>query len=421
MEIKPYNKNAKKHPQKQVEMIAESIKRFGMNQPIVIDKNGEIIVGHGRYLALQHLGWEVKPEWLLKLDDLTDAEVKAYRLADNKLNESDWDMDLVIEDLGELDEELAKITGFDMDLLIEPEERDDEVPEVPEEPQSKLGDLYELGEHRVLCGDSTKLEDVERLMDGKKADMVFTDPPYLMAFEGGINEKGEKSRTGASHSIIANDKLSREDGDKFLFDLCVSIRLLCRGPWYITFYRLGIDRLFNALDRSNMRWRNLVIWKKNNHNLSNSDYKSLYEPMIVGWDDDYVPIFYGWNDNHLWNGKRNEKDVWEIAVPSVWSIDKTKKNELHPTMKPVELISRAILNSSKRGGLVADIFLGSGSTLIAAEKTGRICYGMELDPKYIDVIVSRWCEYTGNDKIKKNGKEIVWQKAPQKAPIAKAA
>ena len=409
MDIRPYEKNQKKHPKKQIEQVANSIKEFGMNQPIVVDKQGVIIVGHGRYEALKLLKWEIKPEYI-KVVDLTEEQAKAYRLADNKLNESEWDMNLVVEELKSLSEPMLELTGFEKDLIIEPEEKDDEVPELPVEPKSKLGDLYELGQHRVLCGDSTKIEDVERLMDGKKADMVFTDPPYLMAFEGGINEKGEKSKTGASHEIIKNDKLSKEDGDKFLFDLSVSIRLICTGAWYITFYRLGIDRLFNALARGNLKWRNMIIWKKNNHNLSNSDYKSLYEPMIMGYDDDFVPIFYGWNDSHNWAGRKNEKDVWEVKIPSIWEVDKTKKNDLHPTMKPVELSTRAILNSSKVGNIVGDIFLGGGSTLISCEKTNRRCYGMELDPKYTDVIVQRYVDYTGNNKVKLNGKEIIWQK-----------
>ena len=165
MNITPYSKNAKKHPKKQIEQVANSIKEFGMNQPIVVDKQGVIIVGHGRYEALKHLGWEVKDEYI-KVVDLTEEQAKAYRLADNKLNESDWDMALVVEELKELSEPYLDLTGFDRDLIIEPDEKDDEVPDVPEEPQSKLGDLYELGNHRVLCGDSTKIEDVERLMEG---------------------------------------------------------------------------------------------------------------------------------------------------------------------------------------------------------------------------------------------------------------
>jgi len=177
MEIRPYEKNQKKHPKKQIEQVANSIKEFGMNQPIVVDKQGIIIVGHGRYEALKLLKWEIKPEYI-KVVDLTEEQAKAYRLADNKLNESEWDMSLVIEELKGLSEPMLELTGFDRDLIIEPEEKDDEVPEVPEEPKSKLGDLYELGNHRVLCGDSTSLESVESLMDGKKADISFTSPPY---------------------------------------------------------------------------------------------------------------------------------------------------------------------------------------------------------------------------------------------------
>lgn len=159
MHITPYTKNAKKHPRKQIEQVAASIKEFGMNQPIVVDKQGVIIVGHGRYEALKHLGWDIKPEWV-KTVDLTEEQANAYRLADNKLNESEWDMALVLEDLKDLDDDLVELTGFDKDLLIEPDEADDEVPDVPEEPQSKLGDLYELGNHRVLCGSATDISNV---------------------------------------------------------------------------------------------------------------------------------------------------------------------------------------------------------------------------------------------------------------------
>ena len=169
--IKPYPQNAKKHSKKQVEQIANSIKEFGMNQPIVVDKEGVIIVGHGRYEALKHLGWEIKPEYI-KVVDLTEEQAKSYRLADNKLNESEWDMNLVIEELKGLTEPMLELTGFDRDLIIESDEADDVVPDVPKEPQSKLGDIYELGQHRVLCGDSTDTEAVTRLMDGRKADMV---------------------------------------------------------------------------------------------------------------------------------------------------------------------------------------------------------------------------------------------------------
>lgn len=204
--LRPYSKNAKKHPKKQIEQVASSIKEFGFNQPIVADKDGVVIVGHGRLEAAKLLGLTDVPVITV---DLTEEQAKAYRLADNKLNESEWDMNLVIEELKGLSDEMLELTGFDKDLIIEPEEKDDEVPEVPEEPQSKLGDLYELGTHRLLCGDSTKLEDVEKLMDGKKADMVFTDPPYNVDYKG----NGKKTSDG-----IMNDKMSDKAFDHFLVE-----------------------------------------------------------------------------------------------------------------------------------------------------------------------------------------------------------
>ena len=207
MNITPYSKNAKKHPKKQIEQVANSIKEFGMNQPIVVDKQGVIIVGHGRYEALKHLGWEVKDEYI-KVVDLTEEQAKAYRLADNKLNESDWDMALVVEELKELSEPYLDLTGFDRDLIIEPDEKDDEVPDVPEEPQSKLGDLYELGNHRVLCGDSTKIEDVERLMEGVYPDVIHTDPPYGMnavTKSGVLKERYGTDILGDDNPDVAKD------------------------------------------------------------------------------------------------------------------------------------------------------------------------------------------------------------------------
>lgn len=212
-QIKPYDKNAKKHPDKQLQMIAESIKRFGWQQPIKIGSDNIIIIGHGRWFAWKKYGSEkgLKDPWIVdengktihgeaETRKLTEQEEKAYRLADNKLNESDWDMELALEDLKNIDKDLFDLTGFDSDLLITQEERDDYVPEVPEEPKSKYGEVYQLGRHRVMCGDSTKKDDVEKLMDGKKADMVFTDPPYNIAY------KGQGKNT--SNEIIGDDVMS---------------------------------------------------------------------------------------------------------------------------------------------------------------------------------------------------------------------
>lgn len=372
MDIRPYSKNAKKHPKKQVEQIAASIKEFGMNQPIVVDKQGVIIVGHGRYEALNLLGMPVKDEYI-KVVDLTEEQAKSYRLADNKLNESEWDMNLVIEELKGLSDEMLDLTGFDKDLIIEPDERDDMVPAVPEEPISKLGDLYLLGEHRVLCGDSTKLEDVERLMDGKKADMVFTDPPYNIAYEGGSKKR----------EMIKNDEV--EDFYGFLLQVYSSFALSMKLGASIYVCHADSERVnfTKAFKDAGFYLSSVVIWAKNNATFGRQDYFWKHEPILYGWRE---------GGAHTWHGDNKQDTIWNVNRPS--------KSEAHPTMKPIELIEKAIFNSSKQEDTILDLFLGSGSTLIAAEKTGRVCYGMELDPKYVDVIVKRWEDYTGKKAIK---------------------
>jgi DNA modification methylase len=289
---------------------------------------------------------------------------------------------------------MLDLTGFNKDLILEPGEKDDEVPEAPGEPKSVLGDLYELGKHRVLCGDSVMIDSLEKLMDGVKANMVFTDPPYLMGFEGNVHGDGSKSHN-AKFGAIKNDKMSVEDGKTFIGDITRNIKAYSSGAYYICFYRLGLHYVFNALHDNAMDYKAVIIWDKGNHTLSNSDYMSKYDPIV-----------YGWTDEHKFYGGRSNFDIWEVP--------RTSKNELHPTMKPIALCEKAIVNSSEHNGVVLDLFLGSGSTLIASEKTGRICYGMELDPKYVDVIVQRYVDYTGNENIKLNGKEITWQKSKTK-------
>lgn len=383
IKITPYPKNQKKHPKKQVEQVANSIKEFGMNQPIVVDKNGVIIVGHGRYEALKLLKWEIKPEYI-KVVDLTEEQAKAYRLADNKLNESEWDMALVIEELKGLSEPMLELTGFDKDLIIEPDEKDDEVPEVPVEPQSKLGDLYELGNHRVLCGDSTKIEDVERLMDGKKADMVFTDPPYGVDYDGGVIH-GNKINTNHKR-----DKLDNDDIDIY-GEFMPLLKSFVNGAVYIFYATRYSHEIFKALRDNQIDVMAVIAWIKTNTGYAdmNSHYKNRYEPFV------YCKI----GDKTNFIGDTSENTTWEI--------DKDRNNKLHPTQKPISLATRAIKNH--KADLVLDLFLGSGSTLIASEKTNRRCYGMELDPKYVDVIVQRYVDYTGNSGIIKNGKKIIWQ------------
>lgn len=383
MQITPYTKNAKKHPKKQVEQIAASIKEFGMNQPIVVDAQGVIIVGHGRYEALKLLGWEVKPEWV-KTVDLSEEQVKAYRLADNKLNESDWDMALVVEELKELSAPMLDLTGFDSDLIIEPDEADDDVPDVPEEPQSQVGDLYELGQHRVLCGSATSIDDMLRLMNDRKADMWLTDPPYNVDYTG-------KTKDALK---IENDKMD-DAGFRAFLVAAYSTADSVMKPGAVFYIWHADSEGYNfrgAAHDIDWKVRQCLIWNKNNMVMGRQDYHWKHEPCLYGWKE----------GTHLWNSDRTQTTVLNFDRPS--------RNGEHPTMKPVELLAYQITNNTKGEDIVLDSFLGSGSTLIAAQKTGRICYGMELDPKYVDVIVQRYVDYTGNATIKKNGQEIVWQK-----------
>lgn len=354
MDIRPYSKNAKKHPARQIQQIANSIKEFGFNQPIVVDKQGVIIVGHGRYEAAKILGITDPPTITV---DLTEEQANAYRLADNKLNESEWDMTLVIEELKGLSEPMLELTGFDKDLILEADEKDDEIPEnVP--PKAKLGDLWLLGEHRVLCGDSTKIEDVERLMDGKKADMVFTDPPY------GMNLDTDYSKMPGTKT-----KYSKVIGDESEFDISFLFSILPSPIYYIW----GAEYLYNTIP--NFKQGSMVVWAKRQSEAENKVFGSAYELC--------------------WVFPKIKKEIWFVRAIN----QSSERLGAHPTQKPTELGTRAILDRTEEGNIIGDLFLGSGSTLIAAQKTGRICYGMELDPKYVDVIVKRWEDYTGKTAI----------------------
>ena len=379
MEIRPYHTNAKKHPKKQIEQVANSIKEFGMNQQIVVDKQGVIIVGHGRYEALKLLGMEVKPEYI-KVVDLTEQQAKAYRLADNKLNESEWDMTLVIEELKELEPAMLDLTGFDKDLIIEADEKDDEVPEIPEEPKSRIGDLYELGEHRVLCGDSTKVDDVEKLMDEKKADMVFTDPPYGMNFD--IKNDDDNFRQVFTDALANMYAFSKKEN----WYICGNFKCL-------SFFHLEVEKLGLELYEK-------IVWVKNLYGQGKL-YNRMHEDILFCGSGSFYKI-------------DKDVDVWkEDSVRNFMGSKNANEAVGHPTQKPVNLCIRAIKNSSKNEDIAMDLFLGSGSTLIASEKTGRICYGMELDPKYIDVIVQRYVDFTGIEEVKLNGTIIPWKKTKQ--------
>ena len=370
--LKPYKDNAKKHPQKQIDLLKANIEKFGFTTPVLIDKDNTIIAGHGRLLAMKSLGKETVP--CVQMGTLTEEEVKALRLADNRIAEmGEWDMELVIAGLKDISAPLLDLTGFSKDLIITPEEADDEAPALPDEPQSKLGDLYELGVHRVLCGDSTNLEDVERLMSNMKADMVFTDPPYGVNYVSRVDKEKRKDWGEIKNDNLKGDKLQEFLKDSLSLHTNAKSRYICCN-WQ------SVRDFFDACGMPN----SLIVWDKKSLGLG-ANYRSQHEFIL----------FYG-KLSH-----RNETNVWSMKRDST-------SEYVHPTQKPVELIVRAITNSSSESQLVFDAFLGSGSTLIAAQKTKRTCYGMELDPKYVDVIVSRYCKYANVTKIKKNGETIDW-------------
>lgn len=271
--------------------------------------------------------------------------------------------------------------------VLEAEEDNFEAPEGGIETDIVLGDLFEIGPHRLLCGDSTCSDTVAKLMNGEKAEMVFTDPPYLMDFQGNVSwdkKNGTQPTFNSKHESIINDKMSKKEGNNFLDAINSNIILFCSGAFYITFYRLGIDKYFASMERTGLKYRSLIIWNKMNHTLSNSDYMSRYEP-----------IFYGWTNNHNFYGGNNGMDIWEI--------ERTRKNDLHPTMKPIPLCEKAINNSSKENEIVLDLFLGSGSTMVASEQLKRKCYAMELEPKYCQTSLNRMIALNPNIKVLRNG------------------
>ena len=379
--IHPYEKNAKKHPDDQVKKIVNSIREFGFNQPIVVDMQGSIIVGHGRYAAAHLIGMEMVP--VLELD-LTEEQAKAYRLADNKLNESDWDMGMVIAELKDLSPEMLDLTGFDKALVLDDKDKADNVPSGPSEQRTVIGDVYEFGGHRVMCGDSTKAEDVDKLMGDRKADMVLTDPPYNVDYTG-------KTKDALK---IENDSKSDVDFLTFLTDAFRNLdaHLKPGGVFYI--WHADSEGLAFRSACRNVGWtvRQCLIWNKNSMVMGRQDYHWKHEPCLYGWKD---------GASHLWAADRTQVTVLDFARPT--------RSEKHPTMKPVDLLGYQLSNNTKGEDLILDLFLGSGSTLIAAQNGGRFCYGMELDPKYVDVIVQRYVDFTGNTTVTKNGLEEIWE------------
>ena len=389
----PFVNNARTHTDAQVAQIAASIREFGWTNPVLTDGNNGIIAGHGRVLAARKLGMETVPT--IALADLTETQKRAYIIADNKLAEqAGWDTDLLALELAEL-----KIENFDLNLLgfntdeiddilgagvpVEGLTDEDEVPEPQAEPVSALGDIWLLDTHRVMCGDSTDAGSVALLMDGKKADMAFTDPPYNVDYGNTMKDKLRHHTSGKKKTIL-NDNLGEGFG-AFLQTACDNMLAVVEGAVYICMSSSELDTLQDAFRRAGGHWSTFIIWAKNTFTIGRSDYQRQYEPILYGWPE---------KSTRHWCGDRDQADVWFVNKPV--------RNDLHPTMKPVELIERAIANSSKKHGIVLDLFGGSGSTLIACEKTGRRCLMMELDPLYVDVIIRRWQEYAGKQAVRES-------------------
>ena len=369
-DLTPYAGNAKKHDSTQIANVAESIKQFGFVQPIVIDQNGVIVIGHCRALAAKKLGMKEVP--CVCVDDLTPEQVNALRIVDNKSNESEWDFDILPDELADLD-----LSDFDFGFGIENDEEEteiveDEAPEVDEdaEPIAKLGDIWQLGRHRLMCGDSTDKATVELLMDGKKADMVFTDPPYGYEYQSNMRTKSKK------FDVLKND-------DKIL-DFMPAIKGVVNGFVFICTTWKVLDKWL-PLFAKYYDLTNMIIWDKGGGGIGDLEHTFLTDFEIILCSNNSAKI----------TGKR---------IGSVWSISKDNANDyVHATQKPVKLSATAIENTTNDNDIVLDVFGGSGSTLIACEQLNRTCYMMELDEKYCDVIIKRWETLTGEKAVLING------------------
>lgn len=384
----PYARNSRTHNEEQIAQIMASIKEFGFTNPILIGSDNVIIAGHGRLLAAQRLGLKEVP--VIRLPDLTETQRKALVIADNKIAlNAGWDEEMLALEMKELEESdfNLDILGFSEDELKELENfgesqteaksEEDEIPEAPAEPITKRGDVWILGEHRLMCGDITMFDDVRKLMRDDCAAMIFTDPPYNVNYGSTMKDSIRYHAGTLGGRKIMNDNLG--DGfPQFLTDSLSNLLMFCQGAAYVCMSSSELHTLYSAFIAAGGKWSTFIIWAKNTFTLGRADYQRQYEPILYGWNADKP---------HYWCGDRDQSDVWEYNKPV--------KNDLHPTMKPVELVERAVLNSSKSGDIVLDGFGGSGSTLIACEKNNRKARLMELDPKFCDVIVKRWEEYTG--------------------------
>lgn len=429
-ELKKAEYNPRKINELELEKLKQSIENFGIVDPIIINNDNTIIGGHQRVRACEELNIKEVPAIQLNIDKKKE---KALNLALNKISGS-WDEELLMQLLYEIDEDLREFTGFEdkeinkyLDKMIEEDPEDDFNPESSKKPISKYGDLYKLGEHRLLCGDATKEEDIKTLMGGGGiAQMSFTDPPYNIDYQGGMNTHGQNKREG-----IKNDKMTKEQFKGFLTKSVRNIIDKTEGGIYICMSSVELDTLKSVFEYEGGHFQSFIIWAKNTFTLSRSDWQNQYEPILYGWPAK--------NKNHYFVGHRDEGNVWEnleklkpkiteenkmeIKVggfhitldqpvtgkicrkkdcTDIWKEKKPTKSVEHPTMKPIKLVLKAIKASSKVDDIVLDPFGGSGSTLIACEKAKRKCYMSELDPKYIDIIIKRWEKLTGQKAKKLN-------------------
>lgn len=370
-----------------VDTVAKSIQEFGFKNPLIVDSAGTVWCGNTRLKAARKLGIEEVP--CIVADDLTEEQIRKLALIDNKSSEiAEWDFELLKDELADLDmDEFDLDWGIDEALGIEKEVEEDNFDvdsAIPDEPKAKYGDIYQLGEHRLMCGDSTKEEDVAKLMDGKLADLLFTDPPYNVSMES----KSKEILKSENYSHIENDDLPLEEFEEFLGNVFVNANnsLKDNASYYVFSCQGGDNELMMMMMRqSGIKCRHQIIWVKD---------APVFSMGRLDYDYKHEPILYGWKKRHnFYRNGEQDKSVWEF---------KRTANKLHPTMKPIELIANALQNSTKQNDLVLDLFGGSGSTLIACEQLDRECYMMELDPHYADVIIKRWEDFTGKKAVKIN-------------------
>ena len=393
--------NARKHSDKNLKAIAASLEKFGQRKPIVV-RNKRVLAGNGTLEAAKQLGWtkiqivEVPADW-------DDETAKAYALADNRSAElADWDEAELARQLLELEQEGWDIEalGFEIREAQRPEPVDeDDIPDTPEEPKTQLGQMYQLGNHRLLCGDSTDPENLIRLLDGQLADCIFTDPPYNVAYQGGTKDK----------LTIANDAMTEVEFTAFMTKAYRAMYLNAREgcPIYVCHADNAATTFRTTFAEAGWMMKQVLIWVKDNFVLSRQDYNWQHEPILYGWKPGAAHPWYGpFNDSTVLEygpeqiGKMSKEELVDfvskaLAHSTIVRIERPRRNAEHPTMKPVALITRVLGNSAKRGSIILDSFGGGGSTMIAAETLGMKAHLCELDPKYCDVIIERWEKYTG--------------------------